>query len=222
MKAEQLNGYRCWQDTEGATEVRFVGRGPGTTPEAALAAIAPSVHRLAWLRQVHSAKSVAAADGDCGEADALITDQPGLALTVATADCVPVVLSGGGWLAAIHAGWRGLADSIIAKTLTRMKVEPAHLTTWIGPAIGPCCYEVGSEVAQLVARASNTTVILPGSGSKPHLDLQTAASIQLSSSGVTDIRRVAGCCHCDEKHLWSHRRDGSRAGRNRTFVWLRT
>ncbi|MGB3561493.1 MAG: peptidoglycan editing factor PgeF [Thermoanaerobaculia bacterium] len=221
MRARQLKGFWCWQDTKGATEVRFVGRGPGTTPETALAAVAPSVHRLAWLRQIHSAKAVSAAVGDCGEGDALITREPGLALTVATADCVPVVLSGGGSLAAIHAGWRGLADSIIAKTLTRMTVEPAHLTAWIGPAIGPCCYEVGSEVAQLVARASNPTVILPGPGSKPHLDLQAAALIQLSSSGVTDIRSVEGCCHCDEERLWSHRRDGKRAGRNRAFAWLR-
>lgn len=222
MKPRQVNGYWCWQDTEGATEVRFVGRGPGSTPGAALTAVAPSVDRLAWLRQVHSAETVSAAVGDCGEADALITDQPGLALTVATADCVPVVLSGGSSLAAIHAGWRGLADSIIAKTLTRMTAEPARLTAWIGPAIGPCCYEVGSEVAQLVARASNTTVILPGSGSKPHLDLQAAASTQLSSSGVTDIRTVTVCCHCDEERLWSHRRDGPRAGRNRAFAWLRS
>lgn len=221
MRARQLNGYWCWQDRAGATEVRFVGRGPGATPEAALAAIAPSVHRLAWLRQIHSDRAVSATAGDCGEADALVSDQPGLALTVATADCVPVLLSGGGRLAAIHAGWRGLADSIIAKTLTRMTTEPAQLTAWIGPAIGPCCYEVGSEVAQLVARASSPTVIRPGSGSKPHLDLQAAASNQLSSAGVTEIHTVSGCCHCDEERLWSHRRDGPRAERNRAFVWLR-
>jgi YfiH family protein len=221
VEVRQLNGYWCWQDTAGATEIRFVGRGPGSATEAVLAAIAPSVHRLAWLRQIHSAKAVAAGTGDCGEADALITDQPGLALTVATADCVPVVLSDGSRIAAIHAGWRGLAGSIITRTLTQMTAEPAHLTAWVGPAIGPCCYEVGSEVAHLVAGASDQTVILPGSGAKPYLDLQAAASIQLSSSGLTDIRMVESCCHCDDERLWSHRRDGSQAGRNRAFVWLR-
>jgi YfiH family protein len=222
VKARQLNGYWCWQDTAATTEVRFVGRGPGTTPEAALAAVAPSIHQLAWLRQVHSATAVSATAGDCGEADALVSDRPGLALTVATADCVPILLASGGSLAAIHAGWRGLAGNIIAKTLTRMTVEPVELTAWIGPAIGPCCYEVGSEVAQMVARASNPTVIRPGSGAKPHLDLQAAASTQLTLSGVNDIRTVEGCCYCDEERLWSHRRDGPGAGRNRAFVWLRS
>lgn len=222
MKARQLNGYWCWQDTAGAIEVCFVGRGPGETPETALAAIAPSVRRLAWLRQIHSATAVSATAGDCGEADALVTDQPGLALTVATADCVPILLSSGGSLAAIHAGWRGLAGHIVTKTLTRMTAEPTQLTAWIGPAIGPCCYEVGSEVAQLVARASDPQVIRPGTGAKPHLDLQAAASIQLSSSGVTDIRTVALCCSCEKERLWSHRRDGQEAGRNRAFVWLRS
>lgn len=221
VESRQLSGYWCWQDTAGATEIRFVGRGPSSTPEAVLAAVAPSVQRLAWLEQVHSANAVAANAGNCGEADALITDEPGLALTVATADCVPVILSSGSRLAAIHAGWRGLAESIIAKTLARMTTEPAQLTAWIGPAIRPCCYEVGPEVAQLVARASSRTVILPGSESKPHLDLQAAASIQLHSVGVTDIRSVDVCCRCDEARLWSHRRDGPRAGRNRAFAWLR-
>lgn len=214
-------------DRHGAVEVRFVGSGPEAPRQEVLAAAGGGGLELAWCRQVHSDRAVEAASGECGEADALVTDRAGLALCVATADCVPVVIAGGGRLAAVHAGWRGIAAAIVPKTLARLG-EPALLTAWLGPAIGPCCYEVGREVAEAVAAAGGPEA-WAGAGSapseeplraRPHLDLHRAVTFQLERCGVTVLRRVEACTRCHPDQLASYRRDGRRAGRNLTFAWL--
>jgi YfiH family protein len=105
----------------------------------------------AFLSQVHGDRVVeAAAPGLLGEADGAFTTVAGLPLTVATADCVPLILEGAGVAAVVHAGWRGAAAGVLRRTRDAIAAAGHSLTrAAIGPAIGPCCYEVGDEVAAL-------------------------------------------------------------------------
>lgn len=219
MSGEESPAW-CWTARDGDVRVVFVGRGRPALPEAALCEVAGNAGLAAsWLEQVHSATVLAAAAGGCGQGDALWTGQRGLALVVKTADCVPVVLAGGGVVAAVHAGWRGLALEILAASLAVLPVATASLRAWIGPAIGPCCYEVGSEVASAVAAVAGPAVVQPGPRGRPHLDLVRAAATQLRRCGVERIDEVDGCTRCEGERLHSFRRDGAVAGRNFAFVW---
>jgi len=208
-----------WAARHGDVEVRFTGRGPIGDREAALRAIAPSVPPLAWAKQVHSAVALPARPGACGEGDALVTMEAGLALSVVTADCVPVLVASPQSLAAIHAGWRGIANGVIAAALEKLQGSPGDWTAWIGPAIGACCYEVGEDVAERVTAASGPGVIFSGAAGKPHLDLPGAARLQLSAAGVGEVIVLPRCTRCDAEKLWSYRREGKRAGRNMAFIW---
>jgi YfiH family protein len=138
-----------------------------------------------------------------------------------TADCVPVLLGGGSRIAAVHAGWRGIAAGIVGAALTRLGVPGRELIAWLGPAIGACCYEVGDEVAREVAAASGSAVVADGPRGRPHLDLAAAVAAQLRRGGVEQLRTVDRCTRCDDGRLWSYRREGPEAGRNVAFVWLR-
>lgn len=102
----------------------------------------------AFVTQVHGATAlIADQPGNLGEADAIITSHAGLPIAVATADCVPIILEAARAVAVVHAGWRGAAAGIVPKTLAAMeRLGYPALKAAIGPAIGPCCYEVGTEV----------------------------------------------------------------------------
>ena len=221
----QEGGHWVWRARRGDVEVRFTGRGPAGEREDILNRIeAPggTAPPVAWAKQIHSAVALPARPGRCGEGDAVYGDAPGLALSVVTADCVPVLLAGpDGRLAAVHAGWRGLVGGVIADTLKAAGGGPGW-TAWIGPSIGPCCYEVGEEVAEQVAEASGPEAVVSGPGSKPHLDLVAAARRQLldaDMAGVTEVHSVAACTRCDSERLYSYRREGKGAGRNIAFIW---
>ncbi len=225
-------GYPLWSDAELGVEVRFVGRGLERSRQDTLARVEPSAPPVAALRQVHSARVVAACSaGFHGEGDALVSAAQALALSVITADCVPVLLAhlAGTTLrvAAAHAGWRGIVGGVVPAALARLReAAGAPATTqrsvaWIGPAIGPCCYEVGPEVAMDVVAASGAEVVGAGSRGRPHLDLRRAVVLQLLGAGVSDVRLVGPCTRCHPELLWSFRRDGARAGRNIAFVWAR-
>ena len=157
--------------------------------------------------------------GFCGEGDALYTEEKGLALSVMTADCVPVLMAGPGGIAAIHAGWRGIVSGIIPATLEKLAGRPSEWTAWIGPSIGVCCYEVGDDVASQVVAASGPEIAVPGPAGKPHLDLPGAARRQLARAGVADVIVLTRCTRCDAETLWSYRREGKQAGRDVGFIW---
>ncbi len=214
------SGHRLWADSRNSVEVRFVGRGPGDRTAAAAAAGAPQ--EVAWSQQVHSARVLGASAGNCGEGDALTTTSPSLALSVVTADCVPVMLGTAGEIASIHAGWRGIAAGVVSKTLDSLNSSPDRLTAWLGPAIGPCCYEVSEEVAAQVAATSDLSVAVPGRGTRPHLNLHMAVESQLRRACVERIHKVPDCTRCSADSLWSYRREGPGAGRNLAFIWLRS
>ena len=173
----------------------------------------------AWARQVHSATVLDARPGINGAGDALVTNRRALAVAVVTADCVPVLLAGEGRIVAVHAGWRGLAQSILPRALERLEADASSITAWIGPAIGPCCYEVGIEVSEKVVAASSENVASDGPRGRPHLDLVAAARFQLARHGVTDVRTLSVCTRCDDTRLWSYRREGPGAGRNVAAIW---
>lgn len=180
----------------------------------------------ARVRQVHGIACLEVnRSGLFGEADALWTSQPMLVLEVVTADCVPVLLRGTRAIAAVHAGWRGLAAGILGVAADAIGgVEEA----WIGPAIGACCYEVGSEVAECFAH-QHPHAVLGGRAGKAHLDLQRIAAEQLGPARATGraptmarvptMHRVAVCTRCDPA-WWSYRREGVSSGRNRSRIWL--
>jgi YfiH family protein len=208
-----------WKARQGDVEVRFTGRGSSKDREETLHAIQPDAPPVAWAKQIHSAEALPAQAGACGEGDALYTVDSGLALSVVTADCVPVLIAGPEGLAAVHAGWRGIVGGVIPAALDKMTGEPAEWTAWIGPAIGPCCYEVGEDVADQVIAASGPEIAQPGPNGKPHLDLQAAARHQLEAVGVRRVFAFPVCTRCEEEKLWSYRREGKAAGRNMGFIW---
>lgn len=214
-------GQVGWAGASEEVEVRFLGRG---APERAAGRLtSPLVPRelaWAWLRQVHSARVIEAGEGDCGEGDALSTARAGLGLTIATADCVPVLIAGRGRVAAVHAGWRGIVAGVVPAALATFDAV-REVEVWIGPAIGPCCYEVGEEVAAAVVATSRSSVARPGRRGRPHVDLQEAVVAQLAAAGVTRHVRLERCTACHPGELHSHRRDGARAGRNLALIWRR-
>ncbi len=223
------------KDSARGVEILFAGRSADSPAdrEQAMQALAPPGYKVSWLQQIHSADvlDLSAEDpsardalkGGCaGEGDALIfRSQPPkeLAMAIVTADCVPVLFAGHGEIAAVHAGWRGLAAGILPATLQRLRTPPQEIIAWIGPSIGPCCYEVSDEVAEQVADASTPDALRPGRGERPHLDLVAAASAQLRAGNVGEIRSIGPCTRCDE-HWWSYRRDGTAAGRNLSMIWF--
>lgn len=202
-----------WSDRKGDVEVRFTGRGPAGERDEILARVEREAPPVAWAKQIHSATVLPAHPGHCGEGDALFGDAPDLALSVVTADCVPVLLAGPRGLAAVHAGWRGLVSGVIPAALEKLGGAD---TAWIGPTIGPCCYEVGEEVAEQFPEEA----VLPGPAGKPHLDLVAAARLQLKDVG--DVRSVGICTRCAADRLYSYRREGKGVGRNVAFIWRRS
>jgi len=248
-------GFAAWAAAEGDVRVLFTGRGgtggsrldrrsilAAVAGEAGAALGTRAAPAVAGLRQVHGAVVLEARgrgdlehadsdDGACGNGDALVTGRRGLALSVVTADCVPVLVAAGRRVAAIHAGWRGVVAGVVAATVGRLREvgagEPTAWSAWIGPAIGGCCYEVGDDVAAAVAAASTPEAVLEGgrfrvggaSGDRPHVDLAAAVRHQLAAAGVERIGWRIACTRCDFDALWSHRRDGGGAGRNHAFVW---
>lgn len=215
-------GYPLWTATWGDVEVRFVGRGVELPRDATLAAVEAAAPPVAALRQVHSARVVAVhTEGFHGEADALVATRNQLALSVITADCVPLLLASGDAVAAVHAGWRGLAGGVIAAAVAALPTGTGPRRAWLGPAIGPCCYEVGEEVAAAVVASSSPAVATSGPRGRPHLDLRRAARAQLAGAGVHEVSVVGPCTRCHQELLWSYRRDGKAAGRNLAFIWRR-
>jgi len=173
---------------------------------------------MASLKQIHSASALAANQPGCaGEGDALLTNSPGILVSVRTADCYPILLADmkNRAVAAVHAGWRGTADEIVAKTIAKMRTQlgtsPADLIAAIGPGIGVCCYEVGAEVARLFG--------LEGAG---RIDLAAANRCQLIDAGVEErhIELLGGCTFCDSARFYSLRREKEQAGRMISYIGL--
>jgi purine-nucleoside/S-methyl-5'-thioadenosine phosphorylase / adenosine deaminase len=162
--------------------------------------------RLALNKQIHGTTVRRAVAGDRHErADGLWTDEPDVPMLAMTADCLPVAIARSNGdrpaLAILHVGWRGLAEGVIANGVAALG---GRVAAAIGPAIGPCCYEVGPEVAALFD---------DGLVSTRKLDLWTAAERALRAAGVEEVERTDVCTSCHPKLFFSHRRDEGTTGR---------
>ena len=179
-----------------------------------------------WLKQVHGNQVVHASEveRDVTQADAVWTDQPGQVCAVMVADCVPILLAAndGSCVAAIHAGWRGLAAGVIEATIDALPVAPNALSAVIGPCIGKNAYEVGPEVikqldaampvaAQFTAVHDGRTLGASGTG-RYWLDMAASADAVLRYVGVPAPVMLRDCTHAATDRYYSYRRDG-RAGR---------
>ena len=225
----EADGYRVAFTTRvgGVSEGPFaslnLGRKSGDVPERAdenrhiaCDAIGADVEKLALNFQVHSACVLRAAPGMRGEhADGLWTDEPGLPILAMSADCLPIVLArvGKPGVAVLHAGWRGLLAGIVAAGADALGGE--KLVAEVGPAIGPCCYEVGEEVAEPFRARFGHDVMQEG-----RLDLWTSAERALRAAGVEPVHRFDRCTFCEQETFFSHRRDAGITGRQGVIAYV--
>lgn len=176
-----------------------------------------------WLNQVHGVRVIDAALSSCLEsADASFSTRKQVVCVTMTADCLPVLLcdQAGSMVAAVHAGWRGLCDGVIEATVKAMPVEPARLMAWLGPAIGPQAFEVGSEVrAQFMAQDAQAEHAFEAHGEKWLGDLYAIARQRLSRLGVTQVYGGGRCTYREPETFFSFRRDGD-TGRMASLIWL--
>jgi YfiH family protein len=187
-----------------------------------------------WLRQVHGT-AIANLDAfyDGFAADGSVTRTPGTVCAVLTADCLPILLADrdSGVVAAAHAGWRGLAEGVIEAAVAAMHVEPSSVLAWLGPAIGPRAFEVGSDVfaafcdpdpgaAECFVQSTKLSANM-SANMKWHADLYALARRKLSRAGVNAIYGGGRCTLTESGVFHSYRRDGpARNGRMATMIWL--
>jgi YfiH family protein len=185
---------------------------------------------LAEVSQVHGAR-VVRADGVAGgllrreEADAVVVSSG--AAGVRVADCAPVLVGNvdTGEAAAVHAGWRGVVAGVVAAATQALGA--GRKVAAIGPSIGPCCFEVGVEVAGRIASASaseRSVVVARRAGEKAFVDLPRAIRAQLRTAGLADDdidASAAVCTKCDGLRFYSFRRDGEHSGRHLAVVVAR-
>jgi polyphenol oxidase len=205
------------------------------------AALGLSPDRLAFMKQVHGRdvavldtrdvastrpRTAGAASAGPPTADALVTATPGLAVGVLVADCVPVLLAEpyAGVVAAVHAGRRGVELAVVpaaVQAMTELGARPSRIHARLGPAVGPCCYEVPEDLQATVA-AHAPDAVGPDSqrsrSGRPSLDLRAGVEGQLRHVGVEHIASVGGCT-ADDPDLYSYRRDRT-TGRFAGLVWL--
>jgi YfiH family protein len=194
-----------------------------------------------WLKQVHGTAVVYADATSClPQADACIATHRGAVCVVMTADCLPILLcdDAGSVVGAVHAGWRGLCDGVIERTVQAMAVPPQTLMTWLGPAIGPQAFEVGEEVrAAFISKqpqaadafipsppaplplAGEGGTVVPGEGKKYLADIYLLARQRLEALSITRIYGGDLCTYTDNTQFFSYRRDGA-TGRMGSFIWL--
>jgi YfiH family protein len=190
----------------------------------ALAAAGADPARARGLRQVHGTLVLEAEEGPPGaylsagtiwpEADGLVTSQPGLPLVAHGGDCLTAALvaPGGGRVATVHAGWRGLVAGVLEAAAER--VGPGFSAA-VGPGAGPCCYEVGEDVAARLRARFGDDVVL---GRKA--DLALCAQRALERSGAAAVVTARLCTICDAEWFHSHRRDGSASGRQAVIAYI--
>ncbi len=198
--------------------------------------------RLYVARQIHGAAIARVRGGDAPDAiarvdaDGICSDVRGVTLGIFVADCIPALIADPrtGAFAAVHAGWRGTVAGVLPAAVRALANEfgarPEDLRIALGPAIGPCCFEVGEEVVAafigLLADARERGVVLPsprGAPGKSNVDLKAANRIFLERAGISPDAIEAGpeCTHCDPARFFSFRRDGS-AGQQMGLIGRQT
>jgi YfiH family protein len=181
--------------------------------------------RVTTAGQVHGNHVALVKAGDGGRlfpnTDGLVTTQPGIALMLRFADCQPILLYDPVHhaLGLVHAGWRGIAQGIALRAVEKMQdlfgSHPAELIAGLGPAIGPCCYTVGHDVAAAMGYALPdwSQVMTPKGDDAWRLDLPAANAQQLTAAGVCTIEQAGLCTATHNDEFFSHRADQGRTGR---------
>ncbi|UTW46466.1 peptidoglycan editing factor PgeF [bacterium SCSIO 12696] len=183
-----------------------------------------------WLGQVHGTEVLGVENSAPeDEADGAISREPGKAAVVLTADCLPVLFCNraGTVVAAVHAGWRGLANGILRNCVEAMDVANNELSAYLGPAISQPCFEVGPEVReQFLKHALNDehrgrieASFMAGEGDRLLADIYQLARAELNLLGVTDIHGGDFCTYSQQELFYSYRRDGV-TGRLASLIWL--
>lgn len=178
-----------------------------------------------WVHQTHSAIALEASPENQNQvADATYTAALNQVCAVLTADCLPILISDidGTHVAAIHAGWRGLASGIIEATLKALPIPPENLLAWLGPAIGPDKFEVRRDVYTIFTRddAESKKAFIPFSNDAWLANIYELARIRLHRFGVTQIYGGDFCTYHDEKRFFSYRRDQEKTGRMASLIWI--
>ncbi|WP_187992496.1 peptidoglycan editing factor PgeF [Vibrio harveyi] len=176
-----------------------------------------------WLNQTHSTvvAQVSTPTTQVLDADGVFTSSNNIVCSAMTADCLPVLLTNtqGSQVAAVHAGWRGLANGIVENALALFSGE---VITWLGPAIGPQAFEVGEDVLQSFldfdsqAHQAFTPRNVEG---KWLADMSKLATQRLNKAGVTQVFDSGLCTFQNREDFYSYRRDGV-TGRQATFIWI--
>ncbi|MCW8930697.1 MAG: peptidoglycan editing factor PgeF [Gammaproteobacteria bacterium] len=190
-----------------------------------------------WLNQVHSDIVVDASSSVIGvNADGSFTTKNRIVSVVMTADCLPVLISNrqGTGVAAIHAGWRGLASGILEQGVKKLLVashsQPEDLLVWFGPAIGPEIFEVGDDVRQIFLRnvfddlnASSCFIAKDKTNDSKEIkwlaDIYQLARLRLSAIGVENFFGGTYCTYKESDQFYSYRRDG-KTGRMASLIWI--
>jgi YfiH family protein len=193
--------------------------GPRATARAAAQTAFERAGDVFFLRQVHGCAVASPPWVEPPDADASFTADTGLLLAIETADCLPILIvdPANRRVAAAHAGWRGTVAQVgqaAVRALVGAGSDPRQLLAALGPAIGPCCYEVGPEVEEAFGEPERRFFVA-GERDRKHLDVAAANRAQLEEMGLlpTNIERVDFCTRCREDLFFSYRRDGAHAGR---------
>lgn len=173
------------------------------------------------VSQIHGNSVVGAKAGECGQADAIVGTSPGTPAAIFTADCLPILLVGtsGTSFAVVHAGWRGIAGGVIEAAGSALEATGCEIgAIYIGPSIGPCCYEVSRDLADEFEGRFGPGVVVPGAAN-PRLDLKrAAASIVDGFWPGTSLSALGPCTHSAD--LFSYRVDGPETGRQALVAWI--
>ena len=215
-----------------------VGNKVGDAPEAVASNhariyshLAISADQVATPRQVHGSRIAAVTVENAGtelpNTDGLATNIPGVVLLLRFADCQPILLydPDNHALGLIHAGWRGVAQAIARQAVERMQQafgsQPQRLIAGLGPAIGPCCYTVGQNVASAMSYAlPDWHHAVVQEGDSWLLDLSAANAQHLEAAGVQTVEQAQLCTACHNDIFFSHRADKGRTGRFAVVAFL--
>jgi polyphenol oxidase len=180
-----------------------------------------------WLQQVHGSYAIeftAAGEDQLDEpqADAAFTGDPGVVLAVLTADCLPILICAddGAEIAAIHAGWRGLAAGVVESCIEQLRTQRETLMAWLGPAIGAASYEVGDEVRDAFFAHSDeaTMAFAPSRSGHWRCDLYTLATQRLNALGIARVYG-GGLDTYSDARFYSYRREPT-TGRFASVIWI--
>jgi len=177
-----------------------------------------------WLEQTHSADVISASDARSdNRADGCVSQQAGEVCAVLTADCLPILLcdASGQSVAAVHAGWRGLYDGIVANAVHKMDKHPAEIMAWFGPAISQAAYQVDQEFYQRFIKKHplSAAAFLPSEQAGHYQAcLKSIASMQLRYCGVRQIYSEDYCTYQQDQQFYSYRRE-AQTGRIASLIW---